>query len=181
MPVSGWTEGIPFLSRWTCKRPWTRPTCSQRNERGCSQCAHEGPEGLARFNAEVLPLIIVRLTLEPLYCRQYGSVAAQPPACDRSGRSASLPMQVQRSGEPTGLTEGLYSPSPILARLAKADHSGTPWKFPGSAASLDKKTTPPRGMVSAFVCDSPGSTAPLGFWPFFGANCASRFVCSLSE
>jgi hypothetical protein len=23
-------------------------------------------------------------------------------------------------------------------------------------------------------------TAPLGFWPFFGANCASRFFCSLS-
>jgi hypothetical protein len=31
MPVSGWTEGIPFLSRWTCRRPWTRSTCSQRN------------------------------------------------------------------------------------------------------------------------------------------------------
>src|SRR5262252_3234376 len=28
----GWTEGIPFLSRLTCKRPWTRSTCSQRNE-----------------------------------------------------------------------------------------------------------------------------------------------------
>jgi hypothetical protein len=24
MPVSGWTEGIPLLSRWTCRRPWTR-------------------------------------------------------------------------------------------------------------------------------------------------------------
>src|SRR4029077_2845618 len=32
MPVSGWTEGIPFLSRLTCKRQWTRSTCSQRNE-----------------------------------------------------------------------------------------------------------------------------------------------------
>src|SRR5262249_37908160 len=26
------TEGIPFLSRLTCKRPWTRSACSQRNE-----------------------------------------------------------------------------------------------------------------------------------------------------
>jgi hypothetical protein len=32
MPVSGWTEGITFLSRWTCRRPWTRSTCSQRKE-----------------------------------------------------------------------------------------------------------------------------------------------------
>jgi hypothetical protein len=32
MPVNGWTDGIPFLSPWTCKRPWTKSTCSQRNE-----------------------------------------------------------------------------------------------------------------------------------------------------
>jgi hypothetical protein len=26
-----------------------------------------------------------------------------------------------------------------------------------------------------------GHLLGLGFWPFFGANCASRFFCSLSE
>jgi hypothetical protein len=35
-------------------------------------------------------------------------------------------------------------------------------------------------MVSAFLCDG-RVTAPLGFWPFSDANCASRFsaCCSL--
>jgi hypothetical protein len=32
IPVGGWTEDIPFLSRSTCKRPWTGSTCSQRRE-----------------------------------------------------------------------------------------------------------------------------------------------------
>src|SRR5262249_19800344 len=59
------------------------------------------------------------------------------------------------------------------------------WAPPGGATTRqqNKKSKrsppPPRGMVSAPSC---GATNPigLGFWPFFGANCASRFFCSLS-
>jgi hypothetical protein len=45
--------------------------------------------------------------------------------------------------------------------------------------SLDKKTTPPGGwFLPSYVIGR--ATAPLGFWPFSDANCASRFFCSLS-
>jgi hypothetical protein len=67
MPVSGWTEGIPFLSRLTCKRPWTRSACSQRNEHNsdarkpcrsrCARILHLEPIGrAARTIGRVLPL-----------------------------------------------------------------------------------------------------------------------------
>jgi hypothetical protein len=43
---------------------------------------------------------------------------------------------------------------------------------------------PAAGMVSALSCEPKRCTLAnllgLGFWPFFGANCASRFFCSLS-
>ena len=54
---------------------------------------------------------------------------------------------------------------------------------PGSLRLTAEKTIPPRGMVSALSCELKvyaGHLLGLGFWPFFGANCASRFFCSLS-
>jgi hypothetical protein len=51
---------------------------------------------------------------------------------------------------------------------------------PGDAP---KKNYPVAGMVSALFCELKTSYAGhllgLGFWPFFGANCASRILCSL--
>jgi hypothetical protein len=36
MPVSGWTDGIPFLSRWTWKRPYDRHSGSARRAGGAA-------------------------------------------------------------------------------------------------------------------------------------------------
>ena len=45
-------------------------------------------------------------------------------------------------------------------------------------SAREKKITPPRGMVSAPSCElqtcAPTTRSAWGFWPFFGANCASR-------
>ncbi len=55
----------------------------------------------------------------------------------------------------------------------------SPGAFPARLGALDKKY-PRRGGWFLPSCVIGRVTAPLGFWPFFGANCASRFFCSLS-
>src|SRR5262249_46943161 len=52
VPVSGWTKGIPLLSRETCSRAWTISACSQRREHSsdtrnpCRKASMpEGPAG----------------------------------------------------------------------------------------------------------------------------------------
>jgi hypothetical protein len=51
-------------------------------------------------------------------------------------------------------------------------------KIGDAPAGAAEKTCPAGGMVSALSCAE--GPLGLGFWPFFGANCASRFFCSLS-
>jgi hypothetical protein len=60
-------------------------------------------------------------------------------------------------------------------RLCHGSHG---WPIAPAAVTAEK-TAPPRGMVSAPFCAEGRVrrfTARLGFWPFFGANCASRLA-----
>jgi hypothetical protein len=75
-------------------------------------------------------------------------------------------------------------------RVAECDHLvGTERAMLAGCVALHAdlpsiKNYPAAGMVSAPSCGAEdvyaGQPIGLGFWPFFDANCASRFFCSLS-
>jgi hypothetical protein len=75
MPVNGWTDGIPFLSRWTCKRPWTRSTCSQRNEHN-SDALKPVPESHQDHGGVPVPMPIVSGRLHQPFDLALGEVLA---------------------------------------------------------------------------------------------------------